>query len=449
MTDLQQTEAFCLLRNGALYLRRVGLQTPGENPDFVFAGFKKGAFSLYFGDAPSYHFDLEGRWQRAFIEPTHYLKGLDTRVRTIDRVREGANLVLKRRLLSDDETAALDLRVRGAALGLMAELEAGRLERQDPPEDKAEPLQNGPLGEFLNRIVSWDADAWKAHRTRYQATYGPLPFLPPDSQNAVVLQATIENEDKNREGFGRRGSGTERGPRVRSESEFQEHVEAVAALHGKRLVQARNAFLGGSGVLRLPQELVNGYLETATRALRIEPGKKGALMVVWDETPRLDGVHAFLDDFRSPIPSLDDLRGYRRRNLVHVSLGIESGDREVREDYGRKWKDEDLRAVVANLRAADIGLSILVLVGAGGSARAEQHIRGTAELLRSLSLQRGDTVFLLDERELRDPESPADERYALHGDVWTRQQDQLKQALAPLRSQGVKVLPYSLEKQWA
>ena len=77
-----------------------------ERAEMVFAGFKQGAFSLYFGDAPIYHFDLEGRWQRAFLEPTHYLKSLDTRVQMIDRVREGANLVLKRWDLEDGSDPA-------------------------------------------------------------------------------------------------------------------------------------------------------------------------------------------------------------------------------------------------------------------------------------------------------------------------------------------------------
>ena len=72
---------------------------PPDAGDPIFAGFRPGVFSLYFGDAPIYHFDLEGRWQRAFVAGTHYLKGLDATVQAIDRVREGANLVLKRRTL--------------------------------------------------------------------------------------------------------------------------------------------------------------------------------------------------------------------------------------------------------------------------------------------------------------------------------------------------------------
>ncbi len=72
---------------------RIALRAPSEDP--IFAGFKQAAFSLYYGDAPIFHFDLEGRWQRAFVEGIHYLKGLDTTVQAIDRVREGENLVLE------------------------------------------------------------------------------------------------------------------------------------------------------------------------------------------------------------------------------------------------------------------------------------------------------------------------------------------------------------------
>ena len=125
MVEDHPTEAACLLEQGASYRRRIGLKpvvTPG---DPIFAGFKQGAFSLYFGDAPIYHFDLEGRWQRAFVDGTHYLKGLDATVHAIDRVREGPNLVLKRRTLTCAEAADFDERVRSTALELIAGLDAG------------------------------------------------------------------------------------------------------------------------------------------------------------------------------------------------------------------------------------------------------------------------------------------------------------------------------------
>src|SRR5277367_999426 len=116
MVEDHPTEAACLLEQGASYRRRIGLKPRATSGDPIFAGFKPGAFSLYFGDAPIYHFDLEGRWQRAFVEGTHYLKGLDATVHAIDRVREGPNLVLKRRTLADAKADEVDERVRSTAL---------------------------------------------------------------------------------------------------------------------------------------------------------------------------------------------------------------------------------------------------------------------------------------------------------------------------------------------
>ncbi len=79
------------------------------------------------------------------------------------------------------------------ALGLIADMDAGRFRRQEPPAGKAQPLASDNLRGFLGQISRWDALRWLAHRERYLATYGPLPFLPPECQNAVVLQATFGN----------------------------------------------------------------------------------------------------------------------------------------------------------------------------------------------------------------------------------------------------------------
>src|ERR1700730_8613551 len=114
-----QTEAACLLQTGAQYSRRLGLRAASGEGDVVFAGFKHGAFSLYFGDEPIDHFDLEGRWQRVFQNGIHYLKALDTSVVALDRIREGENLVLHRRPLSDQEITALDDAVQARAINLL------------------------------------------------------------------------------------------------------------------------------------------------------------------------------------------------------------------------------------------------------------------------------------------------------------------------------------------
>jgi hypothetical protein len=444
MTNLKQTEASCLLESGALYGSRVGL-VPSSGPgDPIFAGFKKGAFSLYFGDTPIYHFDLEGRWQRAYVEPTHYLKGLDASVRAIDRVREGANMVLKRRNLSDLEALDADLRIRNVVLGLAVDLAAGRLRRLEPPEGKAQPLSSDDLRKFLARIGSWDSSAWEAHRRQYNAAYGPLPFLPPECQNAVVLQATLGNV-----GDASFGNGPVSKHSVRSTAEFEEHAQAVARLLGRRLLQTRLAFLAGSDVLGRPPEDVCSYLDIVGRTFSIAPKSRQRSSALEEVTPSLEGIHTFLDDFYHGSPGREALQDFRKRHLVHVSLGVESGDPEVRMRYGKTWEDPALVETVSELKSAGLPLGLLTLVGAGGIDSAVSHVQRTAQLLLGLPLGRGDMVFLLDENEPRDPSASLAGIEPLSGEPWVQQQEKLKEALAPLRQKGIKVLPYSLEKQWA
>ncbi|MBV8486984.1 MAG: hypothetical protein JO161_01775 [Planctomycetaceae bacterium] len=442
MTHTDKTEASCLLETGALYHNRIGLVAPTGASEMVFAGFKKGAFSLYFGDAPIYHFDLEGRWQRAFLEPTHYLKSLDTSVYAIDRTREDGSMVMRRRALEEHEIENLDLSVRDVALKLSRELDAGRLERRNPPAGKAQALSDDGLRAILERIAGWDAAAWHRHRQNYRSVYGPLPFLPPDCQNAVVLQAT--EGEANGVSFGCRDPAT---PFYRSPAALEDHALKVARLMGRRLLQNRIAFLTGGDLLDRPDDLLK-YLEILSRVFAIADGSSKKKSASDDLTPQLEGIHIFQDIFPVAGLHLDALRAYRERHLIHVSLGVESGDQRVRNLFRNTGSNADLHSLVSNLKAAEIRVSLLFLVGAGGVDLADTHVEKTSQLLGSLEIGRGDAVFLLDERELDDlsPSDPA--TGSLTHSAWEQQLDRFQEALAPLRGRSVKVLPYSLVKQW-
>ena len=445
MAEYHPTEAACLLEQGASYRRRIGLKPIATPGDPIFAGFKQGAFSLYFGDAPIYHFDLEGRWQRAFVDGTHYLKGLDTTLHAIDRVRDGPNLVLKRRTLADAEAVEFDERVRLTARELIASLDGGTLSRIEPASPKAQPLEAKDLRAFLERIGSWDSAAWPAHRERYPGTYGPLPFLPPECQNAVVLQATLGH------GAGIAFGGAPASEAyARSTSEFDSHIIQVAALWGRRLLQSRTLFLAGSDVLHQPVETIAAQLDAIGRTFPIEPRSRGrtADRADEDEQPRFDGVHAFLDNFAAPTPDRTGWRELAARGLSRISHGVESGDPEIRPIYRKNWADEELYATVAESKAAGLGVSVLTLVGAGGVERAEPHVERTVRLIESLELGTGDFVFLLDEKEIHESHRGLDGMTSLSGLAWSKQQSKLRQELVDLKKRGIKVLPYTMEKQW-
>ncbi len=434
MADAHLSEAECLLEQGANYPRRIGLEAVIEARDPIFAGFKHGAFSLYCGDAPIYHFDLEGRWQRVFSDGTHYLKGLDARVHAIDRVREGPNLVLKRRELPECEAADLDERVRATAATLFAEIESERMRRVEPKSAKAEPLEHVDLCQFLEQIAKWDGSRWLAHRELYRACYSSAHFLPPECQNAVVLEATPVSTPNG----------------ASSASAFANHARNVASLWGRRLLQSRLLFFAGSGVLKRPIEDLAECLAAIAEIFPIEPRSRTTTRgsVNRDEHPQFDGVHAYLDDFSLPRPVGGHWRTLADRRLIRVSLGVPSGDREVRSASGKDWSDEDLQATVREIKEAGIGVSVLIHVGAGGVGFAESHAKETIRLVSSLELVAGDFVFLLDEREqgLAAPSGRGMQRFS--NNAWLEQQAKIKEGLAPLKERRVKVLPYTMEKQW-
>ncbi len=420
----QQTEAACLLDSGAMYGKRILLKPASGQGDPIFAGFRTGVFSLYYGDAPIYHFDRDGRWQRSYIEGTHFLKGLDGTTQAIDRVREGVNLVLKRRTLGYAEAVDLDARIRGAAIEL---LEAWNHDTLEPiaPRAPTPPLSGDELRDALEQVTRWDANAWFAQRERYLAAYGPspLPIVPPNAPGPLVVLATLGTT-----GLARRSPGDSI---VRAPGELAGHVSAVKCVVGSRIEQARTVFLAGPDALRQPPEIVSAYLDTIAHALGLP-------------------VVGMLDDFRSDGSGPDSWVVYRERGLSRVCLVVESGDPLVRSLYEKQWKNQDLISCIADIRNAGLKIDLLALADAGGTEHAGRHLEATAELLAALPMGPGDLVALLDGEEVRDYFNDTEPRVftPLPRPDRATQQAELKRRLEPWRkTAGVKVVPYSLEKQ--
>lgn len=417
-----ESEAACLLRTGNLYPRRVGWK-PDENA-LVFAGVKHGAFSLYFDDEPFFHFDLEGRWQRVFEGETHYRKALDGGIDAIDRVRQGPNLILHRRTLAFAEAADLDARVRAKALNLLAELNAAR-GRSVAPDDPARALDAPELTELLERIIAWDSQAWFRHREQYQRLYGPIPFLPPDAHQSVVLQATVSNP----------GSESE----VRSPDEFAAHLKGVAALLGRRLAQCRAVFLAGPDVLRLPAETVRSYFQAIHAQLPIDPKRGGPQRrsELAADAVRLSGIDASLDDFRAPFPDKSFWTDLRDQALGRVTLGVDSGLPALRGTCRLDWSNAELAHAVSILKEAGVPLGVVLHLGSGDHTLRDAHETATVELVAALPLEREDLIYIIDAEELDQPRSESDR---------AEQQARLKSVVA--QRTKAKIVPYSVEKQW-
>jgi hypothetical protein len=433
----QQTEALCLLQNGALYGSRTGLVR--QDGETIFAGFKAGAFSLYFGDEPIYHFDLDGRWQRAFVQGVHYVKGLDTRVHAIQRVREGENLVLRRRRLSPAEVLDLDATVRTTALEL-ASATAKRFRWVDPPPS-ARPLAPQEFGEILERVAGWDAAAWARQAELFDQLYRPqtLPF--PEAAQSILLQPSARVE-----------TGATRECGVESQHDlgaFEAYVSKVGQLWGRRRVQAKAVLLAGQGLWHEPIETLTIACQIIGRIIPIGTAESGP-----EQLPRSrsDSIIAYIEDISAELPNAEGWRGLAERGVARVIFDVVSVDAEMRAALGRPWSDRSLRQAVSHISQAGLACSPIVAVGSLGAENRERELSQAVELLSALDLSKGTLIYLVDFLEA----AGADARSSITSrgfmPVVGAQYESLLAAyrtrLTPLRAaRGVKIAPYSLEKQ--
>ena len=165
------------------------------------------------------------------------------------------------------------------------------------------------------------------------------------------------------------------------------------------------------------------------------------------ETP-LDGIDAFLDDFTPPPPGWPDWRRFRDLHLRRVSLGVESGDPEVRALYGKDWKNEDLMRPVADLKDAGPGGRRGGPGGRrGGRARAAAP-RGDGRTDQCAAARAGRPRLAA--RRERGPRRPRPRCPRLHPPDRTGLGRAAGRAQAPVRPSARErgqVAPYSLEKQ--
>lgn len=437
-----RTEAACLLETGTAFPRRIGLRL--KDHELVFAGLKPDGLSLYYGDEPIFHFDLEGRWQHAFVSGVHYYKGLDSMTTAVDRGREGANLVLKRRKLSYVDTTDFDDLVRSTAIHLLGAIESKHVDSASPPGG-VEMLDIDELAGVLHRAVRWDAAAWFAQRERYREQFGEPPFLPPGSERSIVLEATIGHP----RGVGFGGS-TVPEHRVRSVVEFQAHAERVARIWGRRVLQAKSIYLAGGDVFTRPSADILGYLDAIAKSFPLAAieGDRS----VTSARGRAVSVRCLIDDFSADVPDQNRLAAYRERGLDRLDLGVISGDRSIRAVFARDWADSSLDSFIAVAKAAEIPLGLLVLTGAGGRERSQAHVRSVVELIQRIEPSQGDLVFLLDLEEVGGESAIArvGEAGLTHTNRAERveEQKQMKTALLDLsKRRGFKVVPYGMEKQ--
>jgi hypothetical protein len=320
-----ETEAELLFRSGQLYLRRVGFV--GPDGVLTFVGVKHGAVSVYWGDAPHLHFDLDGRWQRIFLEGTHYRKGLDGRTVALDRPRVDGRMQLERGELGGESVARLDAWAASRAGALAEAVRSGAVESVPPPAPAAglDPVE---AAGWLDLVSGWDARRWVEQSRLVRDAAHPWPALPPAGEGLLVVQATLGES-------GMVGTGGERPPealRVRSVTGFADHLAAMRTIVGRRLAQYRGVYLAGPDALGQDPALVMEWLGAIGAAFPMGGEPPAPRRSAWAiDAAHLAGIEAGVRDAGALPTDVAIWRWYHDAGLIRVhQLDAAEGEDEPR-----------------------------------------------------------------------------------------------------------------------
>lgn len=225
---------------------------------------------------------------------------------------------------------------------------------------------------LLDRILGWTPDRLEAESERFRTVYRHVGILPPDQYLAVLLQAT-EGCAWNRCTF---CTFYRNQPfRVKTPDEFLAHVEAVRALLGEGVHLRRSVFLGDANAIAVPQPRLLAFMELA----------RGGF-------PEHREIHAFMDVFTVK-KGVEEFRLLRTRGLRRVVIGLETGCDELLAFVRKPGSADAAVGIVRNLKAAGIGVGIVVLLGLGGARWFDEHVGGTVRAINAMGLDGGDIVY--------------------------------------------------------
>jgi len=325
-------------------------------------------------------FDRAGRLYTAYRNGHTFVRGLSGII--VEKWHEEEPWAPKRiRVLAEEEKREFLADLLGEVNEIIAAFRrgCGRLqvfgeERAFSPED---------LERWLERILAWDVHAYARDQERFLSVYRPISILPPDQYLALVLQIT-EGCHWNKCAFC--DFYRDRRFRIKTEDEVRRHIAAVKEFLGDSITLRRSLFLADANALILPQERLVRLLGIIHEAFSFDEDRGAGVA--------MEGIYSFLDTYSGMRRAVDDFAVLRSWHVRRLYLGVESGHDELLHFVNKPSTAREALDVVCRLKAAGLSVGVIILVGLGGDAFFEAHVRDTVALLNEMPLDREDIIYL-------------------------------------------------------
>lgn len=361
-----------------------------KEKDQVLLHVKKQAISIAINTYTVYTFDLTGRPLSVFQNEHTFRRGLSGRMMEKFSVGSNGDRQHIRRWLSVPQQRELMRAVLRRVHQIYRRALKDELQFSNPNTNNTA----DDVTHVLHRILAWDVPALERDAQRFSEIYRPIGILPPDLYLSLVLQAT-EGCSYNRCSYC--SFYQEQPYRIKSDSEFRDHILAVKAYLGEALPLRKFLFLGEANALDLPQPKLLQVFQTIHDYFH------------FGETfPSMKGIYGFLTAFPKQRKTADDFAELGANHLRRVYIGMESGSDELLRFLKKPGTAEHTVRTVNAAKAGGVNVGVIVLLGAGGRRYSEAHIEQTANAIEAMNLGRHDIIFMSPLTHLNDTRYASD-----------------------------------------
>jgi molybdenum cofactor biosynthesis enzyme MoaA len=213
---------------------------------------------------------------------------------------------------------------------------------------------------------------------------------------------------------------------TKSFDEFKEHVDLVADSIGPEKSRIQRLFFGSGSSLGVDTELLQRSLTYANNIFNTRK-----ISLYGRTTSILE-------------KSVDELKRLKEAGLSLVYWGLESGSDDILNYICKDCTRDDMIKAAQMLVEAGIDVSAMLMPGVGGLKFAQQHVRGTLELLHSMDIKYLTLLSINPEESSlyeKNMQSASDNRHLTSDEVNV----QVYQLLAGLKPMGFYIGMFTAE----
>lgn len=300
-------------------------------------------------------FDLEGRLVGMFVNGNNYRRTLNNKYFLKSRIDE--NRQVFRTVTEISKPTVLPL--LNTCLSLI----------QKHINDLPNQSQS-----YLKKILNKNFTELEKDAEIFSKIYLPISILPPDQYMSIVIQLT-EGCNYNQCTFC--NFYKDRPFKVKSLDELEDHIQAVKEYFGDGLKLRKSIFLADANAISTPTDrLISAH------------------KLINSHFPNINEIYSFVDVFTGMKKSIADLKELKILGLKRVYLGVESGNYELMPFLKKDQSNADIVELINIIKAAELNVGIIFLIGAGGQEFSENHLKDSLNLVEQLPLSTGDIIYL-------------------------------------------------------